>query len=34
VGKGVFGVPTIIVGDQMWWGNDRLDFVEEFLAQK
>ena len=34
VGKGVFGVPTIIIGDQMWWGNDRLDFVEEFLAQK
>ena len=33
VGKGVFGVPTIIVDDQMWWGNDRLDFVEEYLAE-
>ena len=32
VEKGVFGVPTIIVDDQMWWGNDRLDFVEEYLA--
>ena len=32
VEKGVFGVPTIIVDDQMWWGNDRLGFVEEYLA--
>ncbi len=31
--KGVFGVPTIIVDDQMWWGNDRLDFVEEYLVE-
>ena len=28
---GVFGVPTMIVGNEMWWGNDRLDFLEEFL---
>ena len=34
VEKGVFGVPTIIIDDQMWWGNDRLSFVEEFLAQE
>jgi len=34
VEKGVFGVPTIIVDDQMWWGNDRLDFIEEFLARE
>ena len=33
VEKGVFGVPAVIVDDQMWWGNDRLDFVEEFLAE-
>ena len=33
VEKGVFGVPTVIVDDQMWWGNDRLDFVEEYLAE-
>lgn len=32
--RGVFGVPTFIVGDEMWWGNDRLQFVEEFLAAK
>jgi 2-hydroxychromene-2-carboxylate isomerase len=29
--RGVFGVPTMIVDDEMWWGNDRLDFLEEFL---
>jgi hypothetical protein len=31
--RGVFGVPMICVRDQMWWGNDRLDFVEEHLAR-
>jgi 2-hydroxychromene-2-carboxylate isomerase len=29
--RGVFGVPTFIVGDQLFWGNDRLDFLEEYL---
>jgi 2-hydroxychromene-2-carboxylate isomerase len=29
--RGVFGVPTMVIGDEMWWGNDRLDFLEEFL---
>ena len=29
--RGVFGVPTMIVGTEMWWGNDRLDFLEEHL---
>lgn len=31
--RGVFGAPTMMVGDEMWWGNDRLDMLEEFLAQ-
>ena len=30
-GRGVFGVPTMMVGGKMWWGNDRLDFLEEYL---
>jgi len=30
--RGVFGAPTMMVGDEMWWGNDRLDFLEEYLA--
>lgn len=29
--RGVFGVPTMMIGDEMWWGNDRLDFLEAFL---
>ena len=30
--RGVFGVPTMMLGDEMWWGNDRLGFLEEHLA--
>jgi 2-hydroxychromene-2-carboxylate isomerase len=30
--RGVFGTPTFIVDDQMYWGNDRIDFLEEYLA--
>ncbi|MAS13883.1 MAG: 2-hydroxychromene-2-carboxylate isomerase [Nitratireductor sp.] len=30
---GVFGVPTMIVDGQMWWGNDRLNFMEETLKK-
>jgi 2-hydroxychromene-2-carboxylate isomerase len=29
--RGVFGVPTMLIGKEMWWGNDRLDFLEEYL---
>jgi len=32
--RGVFGVPTFTVGDAMWWGNDRLDFLEQHLATR
>jgi len=28
---GVFGTPTFFVGDEMFWGKDRLDFLEEEL---
>lgn len=30
--RGVFGAPTIFVGEQMFFGQDRLDFVAEALA--
>jgi len=33
VERGVFGVPIMICDDQMWWGNDRLDFLDQYLAQ-
>lgn len=29
--RGVFGVPTMMIGEEMWWGNDRLEFLEEYL---
>jgi 2-hydroxychromene-2-carboxylate isomerase len=28
---GVFGVPTIIVGDQLFWGNDQFDHIRLLL---
>lgn len=33
VARGVFGAPTFFVGDAMFWGNDRLEFVAEALAE-
>jgi 2-hydroxychromene-2-carboxylate isomerase len=33
VQRGVFGAPTFFVGDEMFWGNDRFDFVEEALRK-
>lgn len=31
VARGVFGAPTFFIGDEMHFGQDRLDFVEEAL---
>ena len=31
VARGVFGAPTFFVGEQMFFGQDRLDFVREAL---
>jgi 2-hydroxychromene-2-carboxylate isomerase len=31
VARGVFGAPTFFVGSEMYWGQDRLDFVKEAL---
>jgi len=33
VSRGAFGAPTIFVGGDMFWGQDRLDFVEEALSE-
>ena len=30
---GVIGVPTFVVNDQIFWGNDRIDFVSEYLQE-
>jgi len=34
VARGAFGAPTFFVGDEMFWGNDRFDFVEEALRRQ
>lgn len=32
--RGVFGAPTMFIGNAMFWGNDRLDMVELVLQGK
>ena len=32
ISRGVFGVPAYLIGDQLFWGQDRLKFVERALA--
>jgi 2-hydroxychromene-2-carboxylate isomerase len=32
--RGVFGVPSFIVDSELFWGNDRLDMVEEYLRSQ
>ena len=31
--RGAFGAPTFFVGDQMFFGNDRFDFIEQALNE-
>ncbi len=33
VERGAFGGPTFVVGEEMFWRNDRLCFVEETLEK-
>ena len=30
----VFGAPTYIIDDQIYWGQDRLDFLERYIKRK
>lgn len=32
IAAGVFGVPTILVDGELFWGNDSLDHLDRFLA--
>lgn len=34
VARGVFGTPTYLVGDEMFWGQDRLEDLDLFLSGK
>ena len=31
--RGVFGAPSFLLGESLFFGNDRLDFVREQLAE-
>jgi 2-hydroxychromene-2-carboxylate isomerase len=33
IARGVFGAPSYVIGDEIFWGQDRLDFVERRLAR-
>jgi 2-hydroxychromene-2-carboxylate isomerase len=33
IARGAFGAPAMLVGDELFWGNDRLDFVEAALRR-
>jgi 2-hydroxychromene-2-carboxylate isomerase len=34
IAENVFGSPTYVVGGELYWGQDRLDFVEDRLADR
>lgn len=34
IARGAFGAPTFFVGDEMFWGQDRLHFVDAALAEQ
>jgi 2-hydroxychromene-2-carboxylate isomerase len=33
VERGVFGVPTVFVGDEMFWGNDRFEVARYYVTK-
>lgn len=32
--RGVFGAPSLFVGDELFWGKDRMEFVEDELNRR
>lgn len=33
IARGVFGVPTVFVGDEMFWGNDRFELARFYIEK-
>ena len=33
IARGVFGAPTYVVEDELFWGQDRLDFLDRKMAK-
>ena len=34
LGRGVFGAPSYVLGDEIFWGQDRLDFLDRALGAR
>ena len=34
VARGIFGAPSFTVGDELFWGNDRLEEAVEWAARR
>jgi len=34
VRRGVFGVPTVFIGEELFWGSDQFAFIEDFVNGK
>ena len=32
--RGVFGVPSLVIDDEVFWGADAIDFARAFLADR
>ena len=31
--KGIFGAPSFVIGGELYWGKDRMEFIEDALAR-
>jgi hypothetical protein len=31
IARGVFGVPTFVIGSELFWGHDSFDMVRDYL---
>ena len=34
VERGIFGAPTFFIGDEMFFGNDRFEFIKEEIRNR
>jgi 2-hydroxychromene-2-carboxylate isomerase len=32
--RGVFGAPTFVIGEEIFWGKDRMEFIEDALRRR
>lgn len=32
IARGVFGVPTLLIGEELFWGHDAVDMAQEYLS--